>query len=432
MIIAFSFITLALLIKDTVPIGDVYVLRTLSQGTAFIIGLWWLFTQGGVEALRKYWLLGAYIVVLSGTVFVSNDAMRVALQVISLLAVSLFFVSFSERAAREPITHLQVLRIVMCALLLVCVGSLILYKIAPTLAYDQTVERLAWDNVHRFKGLFGKPAGIAAVSGILLGLCVFTRVHWVIRGLGAVAALLCLYLTLSRSFWVGAFVALMVTGAFYIPRKRVLVVMGVLGLILGIGVVSLMGTKVPAMEESKVLRSDSLENLSGRTTVWSLAIDRFWDRPVLGYGYTAGHHALLQSKGKDDGEISIEQVGLFQNENFSFHSGYVQALVDSGILGAFFYVMIMVVSIWQMIRYDSERQYPGILYCLVFLSISNLGETIVFSPATFQSAFYWYAATVALGLGSPRPQPDSVEEPVVAASPEFGHTRYPLLCRPDH
>ncbi len=432
MIWAFSFLVLSLLIKDTVPIGDVYVLRTLSQGTAFGIGLWWLFTQGSIEAVRRYWLLGAYIVVLSGTVFVSNDATRVALQVISLLAVSLFFVSFSERAALEPIYHLRVLRVVIGALLLVCVGSLILFKIAPTLAYDQTVERLRWDNIHRFKGLFGKPAGIAASAGILLGLCIFTRINWIIRITGAVSALFCLYLTLSRSFWVGALVALLVTGGLYARQKRALVAMGIVGLVVALGIASVSQIKVSAMDQPKVLRSESLENLSGRTTVWTMALARFWDRPVLGYGYTTGHHALLLARGKDDGEVSVEQVGLLQNETFSLHNGYVQALVDSGALGTSFYVMILLASIWRLLRCDSERQYPSILYSLVFLSISNMGETVVFTPATFHAAFYWYAAIVALGLGSSRTQSSPVEDHTVAVAPQSDNTRYPLICRPDH
>ncbi|MFO0729950.1 MAG: hypothetical protein U0231_15995 [Nitrospiraceae bacterium] len=226
MIVVFGFLILALLIKDTVPIGDVYVLRSLSQGIALLVGLWWFMTRGTAEAIRRYWLIGAYIGVLAWTALVSSDPMRVTLQVFSLLAVSLFFISFAEWATLEPAAHQAALRVALYALLAVCLGSLALYKVSPALAYDQTVERLTWDNAHRFKGLFGKPSGVAAAAGILLGLCAFTPANRIIRGVGAVAASLCLYLTLSRSFWIGSIVALIITAVFYVRQKRWLIVEG--------------------------------------------------------------------------------------------------------------------------------------------------------------------------------------------------------------
>ena len=356
--------------------------------------------------------------------------MRVALQVFSLLAVSLFFISFTERVTLESEAHTAGLRIALYALLAVSLGSLALYKISPALAYDQTVERLTWDNAHRFKGLFGKPSGVAAAAGILFGLCLFTRGHWIVRGVGAGAALLCLYLTLSRSFWIGATLASLVTAAFYVKQKRLILAAGAIGLVLVIAAATVVPLKMPALGESKMLRSESLENLSGRTAVWSMALDRFWDRPVLGYGYTVGHHAFFVSRNGRAGEFGSEQVDLLQKETFSLHNGYVQALLDSGAVGALFYVLIMAVTLWRIVRYDVDRRHPVVLYGIVFLGIANIGETVVYTPATFHAAFYWYAAAVALSLTGvrPSPAPEPVREP--SAPSPIESFRYPLVSRP--
>ncbi len=428
---AFGFLIVALLVKDTAPIGDQYVLRSLSQGLCLAAGFWWLFTQGSIAAMRRYWLILIYSAVLCGTAFVSMDSTRVLLQVLSLMAVTLFFMSYCEQAQHTPSMHNTAARMVIYALLPICLGSLLLYKVAPTLAFDQTVERMVWDNPHRFKGLFGKPAGIAAASGILLGLCAFTKVHWLLRSAGALSSLLCLYLTLSRSFWVGSSVALLVTAFLYVKRKGLLLVAGVGGLLLTMATVTIMDTKIPGLNQSRSMRSDSLENLSGRTTLWTLALARFWDRPVLGYGYTVGHQAFLYSRRAKGADVAGDNVDLFRNETFSLHNGYVQALLDSGGMGAVLYTIIMGITVWRIMRYDRLKAHAATLYSLVFLSIANIGETLVYTPATFHAAFYWYVAVLALGLRfNVEPLPAPHVEPVVLPVRERT-TKYPILSRPE-
>lgn len=431
MLYAFGFLIVALLVKDTAPIGDVYVLRSLSQGLCLAAGGWWLFGHGSIEVLRRYWLILVYSAILCATAFVSTDPGRVLLQVLSLSAVTLFFVGFCEQAEEKPAMHITAAKIAIYTLLPICIGSLLLYKIAPTLSYDQSVERLAWDNTHRFKGLFGKPGGIAAAAGLLLGLCVFTRTHWTFRVAGIASAIACMYLTLSRSFWVGAFVALAATLFLYVKRKGLLLACGIGGLLAVLVVLATLNINTSTLQQSKTMRSDSLENLSGRTTVWALALTRFWDRPLLGYGYTEGHHAFLYTRQGSKNDSSGENVGLFRNETFSLHNGYIQALLDSGGLGALVYVILVGLTVWRVVWLDSQKRHASTLYALIFLSIANIGETIVYTPATFHATYYWYGAVLALGL---RP----FNTPVITSSVVI-HTpadsvrkgRYPILSHPN-
>lgn len=430
MVYLFGFVMSALLIKDTVPIGDVYVLRGLSQGLALLVGLWWLFTRGTITAIRPYGLLLAYVGILCATAFISMDPTRVLLQVLSLVAVMLFFISFCAQLQTTPDMHTTATRIVLYSLLPVCLGSLLLYKIAPTLAYDQAIERVTWDNAHRFKGLFGKPAGIAAASGILLGLCAFTKTHWLIRAIGAIASMLCLYLTLSRSFWVGAFVALAITVLLYIRHKNTLIIVGIIGLLIALVAINVADTRVPAFNQSETLRSDSLANLSGRTTLWAYALTRFWDHPLLGYGYTVGHHAFISNNYGRSRDSSGEDVALFHTENFSFHNGYVQALLDSGGLGGLLYLVIMGRALWVVVWFDTTKSHAAVVYSLLFLSIANVGETIVFSPAIFHAVYYWYVAILALSLKSPH-LPSLIqrtESEPIAGKQET--PRFPILSKP--
>src|SRR5215510_12090303 len=96
MIYTFALLIAALIVKDTVPLGDQFILRGVSQGLALVFGLTWLFTQGPTGLYRKYALLPLYLLTLLFTILASREPMEVFFQVISLAAVVVFFVSFVE------------------------------------------------------------------------------------------------------------------------------------------------------------------------------------------------------------------------------------------------------------------------------------------------------------------------------------------------
>ena len=430
MVYAFSFLMAALLIKDTTPVGDVYVLRSLSQGLCLTLGFWWLFTQGSIAAVRRYWLILAYSGILCGTAFASTNSGRVLLQVLSLIAVALFFMSFCEQARQAPAMHTIAARIVIYSLLSICIGSLLLYKVAPTLAFDQTVERFVWDSSHRFKGLFGKPAGIAAASGLLLGLCAFTKVHWLIRATGALSSVLCLYLTLSRSFWVGAIVALVATIGLYVKRKSLLMIVGIGGLLFAIAMVAIMDTKMTGWNQSKAMRADSLEIYRAARRFGLLPSLDFGIAPCLGtatlsdtmLSFTAG----MPKRARFPGTMSIS----FAMKPFRYTMDmYKRCLIRVG-WGTLIYVVIMGLTVWRVMRFDTTKVHANVLYSLVFLSIANIGETVVYTPATFHATYYWYIAILALGL---RPSAiESLVPPVAtdAVAEPVRTSRYPLLSHP--
>ena len=108
----------------------------------------------------------------------------------------------------------------------------------------------------------------------------------------------------------------------------------------------------------------------------------------------------------------------------------MQALLDSGVLGAVLYLVIMGLTLWRTVWLDATKTHAAVLYSLLFLSIANIGETVVYTPATFHATYFWYVAILALGLRTSSVTSASPSvEPVVAAEPART-TRYPLLSCP--
>jgi O-antigen ligase len=418
MIWVFGLLITALVIKDTAPLGDSYVLRGLSQGPALAVGLAWLFARGGLDLFRRYWLVLAYLSLLPLTLFVSRRPFFVGLQVVSLYAVVLFFVAFVEERRGERQSTVTPITIIAAIYTVVCLGSLALYLLAPGYAYETTLEG------PRFRGLFGKSAMMGATAGLLLGFSFFGPWVWPLRLAGVAAGLPCLYLTGSRTFWVAGAVSLGGTAALYVKRKAVwITALSALALVLALAV--LIGDARFSFENrSQIIRAQSLETLSGRTKIWAIAMDKFWDRPLLGYGFTAGGDAF-ESRTIETRALSAP-VGLGPSWLMSLHNGYVQALLDSGALGASLYVAVMAAAFWGLLSRDRRKDYATQFYGLAFLAVANVGETIIFGAAVDYEVLYWYLVIFALSLDRLKePAPVRAARPAAVTAPPA--RRYPLV-----
>jgi len=389
----YVFITLlaALLAKDILPLGDRYVLRGVSEGIALTVGAGWLITHQFHRFAKRYVLILSYLATLVLTAFVSQRPLFVILQVMSLASVTLFFIAYVESSAPNRDTFRWNLLTVDCAFLLVCAGSLVLLVTRPQLVFEITPEG------NRFRGLFNEPAMMGAVSGLLIGLSAFGRLSWLIRISGALVAIPCLYFTGSRTSWGAAVAGLLITGIIYIRQKRAwMIALAFVGVIGGLGLV-ILDVHLASETKSKVIRSGSIGSLSGRTVLWDLAFEKYQDSPFLGYGFTTGSDALASDMG-DTLNTAFGVADRSQQKAFSLHSGYIQALLDSGAIGTSLYLSILCLALWRLFRYDQERLHGAEMYCLLFFSISNLTDTIIFGAAVFYEAFYWYLSALAMSV----------------------------------
>lgn len=411
MTIVLAILLSALLVKDVAPLGDRYLLRGLAEGLAFLAGALWLASKGSGLPWKRYWLLIGYMGVLVLTIEPTKGIYGIV-QVASLAATILFCIAYAESTAGDARLHDRLTFSLVVTLIVICGGSLVLLKLRPEFAYVETYSG------PRFKGLFSMPGMMGTAAGLLVGMSSFGGKYWMIRLVGILAAAPCLFFTGSRTFWVASVLSLGLASALYVKRSLIWLFLGG-GLFVAAAIVAIAGgVHLSQQDQAQVLRSDSLENLSGRTAIWNLAFKKFQERPMLGFGFNSGEvlEEELTRSIKGSGAVSSEEKFRY----FSLHNGYVQALLDSGMLGASLYVAIMITAAWKIFRCDGEKRYGAMLYCAVFFLIANLGETIVFGAATFQAVFYWYLAALCFGMRKSSFKTESTEPNLVTEN-DVGH-----------
>jgi O-antigen ligase len=134
--------------------------------------------------------------------------------------------------------------------------------------------------------------------------------------------------------------------------------------------------------------SESLRTLTSRTVLWEEAIDRFWDRPLFGYGLTA-------SRG-----IFFDTVGLGGG-----HNALINVMVDAGAFGVIVFLSLIGVLIRSA---RSVRRRPGVgddvpivLGALAFLVVNSVTAEFMATPGNVANIWFlvlagWVVALIRL------------------------------------
>lgn len=380
---------------DYVPLP--YALRAVSQGLCLALGGWWLLQHFSPGIARRYWPVLLYIVAIAASAAVAEFPGFVLLQGLSLCSVIVFFIAYHERQWRSGRAHQQdFVRYIVLTAGLITALSLLFAKLAPTLAYESMFAGFSGYEV-RFRGLFGKAGAMGAMSGLVLGFAAISVRNKPLKFAAMASAAACLGLTQSRSFWVASFFAGLCTLWFYFPkwRTRGVVIAATLGLTAAAG--NALSLSVDTAWAKRAARLDSVSGLSGRVGIWQEAFAGWRESPWLGYGFTLGATGL---PGHDPlaTKLNVIDTDPMELSRRTLHNGYVQCLLDTGLIGTLLYLLSMVVALWRLLKFDGDRRYPCALYAIVFLATANGGESVVYSGSVFPSLCFWASTVFALSL----------------------------------
>jgi O-antigen ligase len=389
--------------KDLLYAPIPYGLRSLAQGLCLAIGIFWLPLGVSTAVLARYWPILFYLAVLFIEAPFSSYPIFVFLEVTSLFSMVLFFIAYHETQRKRGLMGQDdFVRYMVIIYSVVIITSLLMARLHPGLVYDSL---FAGDSVGyeiRFKGLYGRAGAMGQAAGLLLGFSAITVRKLPIKlGLVAAAAI-ALFLTESRSYWIGAFVAGTVTLWLYFPNRRKRALVAVLICIVGYSIYYASGHRIDGAWLAQTTRTDSFGTLSGRTYIWTEAMKGIANSPWIGFGFTMGASGMLENNLSDTWTRNLVSDPR-QLSRVSMHNGYVQSLMDSGIIGTFFYLSTLVLAVWRAMKLDKERVYPTTMYALLFLCISNFGDSVIYSGTMFPSVCFWACAVFAMSLKEPLP-----------------------------
>jgi O-antigen ligase len=115
--------------------------------------------------------------------------------------------------------------------------------------------------------------------------------------------------------------------------------------------------------------------LSERVNWWKLAIDQFWRSPLLGSGFgNVGSRYFVFHK------IGLETTG-------AMHSAYVQALLETGILGTLFYLAMIICGLRFCVATAWMARPPVLcavnagIVCIVIVRSLTSSALVAFTPS---------------------------------------------------
>ena len=383
-------LVLFLIAKDASHVGDRFVMRGIAQGMSFTVGLGWIIVNLNRVQWSKYRLVGMYLLVLLISAFFSMFQKAVFLQLASLSSVVIFAIA-TAYSKNRPQIHNTMIVTTFLAYFVVCIISLMLIKLAPHMAYQ--VGNIAGGR--RFAGLFGRPAMMGAASGILLGISMFYKFHkskpvYILRFIAGLVAFICLTLSGARTFLVAMIISITITAyRKYGNMSRWILITCFIAFVIYI-FLEINQFKISEETRETTLRYDNISTLTGRAQIWEATIRALPQSPLVGFGFGVSGDALMKI-GINTNYFSNLQDSLIKS-NPTLHNGYVQAIGDSGLLGGVLYICIVLGSCLAYWHHQIFKIYTAEFCLVIFLSVANFAESLIFKASTWQSSLFWYLA----------------------------------------
>jgi exopolysaccharide production protein ExoQ len=250
----------------------------------------------------------------------------------------------------------------------------------------------AWRGIYMHKNGFGPFMSISAIVFFILAQTAQKNlqrawIFWTFCGISV------LFMALSKSSSAVVNLVIMGTCVLFLPilRLNFELMIPVLAGISSITVV--LYTLVLSNSEVvfDLLGKDS--TLTGRTELWTFVIDKIRESPWLGYGYGG----FWRGYDGPSGYVWLSQD--FQAAHP--HSGYLQLLLDVGLVGFLGYILIFFIGLQRALFYIKRMKTADGLWPAVFF-IFILGSNIAESGLVQENSFlYIFQTSLLLSLNLP-------------------------------
>lgn len=335
-------------------------------------GLFWMLRRPGVKAsLRGVlpWLLMAFIIFATLSITWGEDSGLVMRRTAAFILLCLAAYGFAHR-----LTNQDVMRFTLGV-----GGMMVVIGFLAELALGTFRP---WEVGYRFYGIdhannTGVILAMVALAAIALGSTTGRRkLFW------TVAAIALAFLILSKSraaalgfavgFWAWWFLgseSKVRTAALSLLAAALIV--PVILMVFEVNAIHMQAQSTLMMGRKE--DAETLQTFTGRLPLWEMLFSRYIDaRPLLGYGYDSFWNAR-----------HVLQVSMDQGWAIYFaHSGYVDTMLNLGMIGTALLVLIMIASGWRAHRFYRETQDRSWLFMVSIILLviaTSFFDTIIFA-----------------------------------------------------
>lgn len=359
-----------------------------------------LFYSYAIGRLRLPRLFYAWLAFFAALVGCSLYAVKVPFA----LTCSLLFLACYLYAVHLCVwlTQRVAIQVMMCAALLLCVGSIFVYYAIPSIGVMQawTAEG-GFGEIGRMKGLTGSANGIGFIAafGAAMAILYFRSVDFFGRCVALAlipSALVCLVLSNNRSSMLALAAALWVGFVFRRNAAPKILMTLTAGMVAATALVFFSDEIFALLSRSG--RAEEITSATGRSAIWSVVLDMWSQKPFTGYGYTSAL-AILPLDPR-----------LFHVAAHA-HNMYLELLFGGGL----FLLALFLFALWQTLRQAIRSGAVNEAALLVVFILRGLTEATPFSGMVGYASIA-FALTLALVI-APLVRARAAAAPVSAAGP---------------
>ncbi len=366
------------------------LLRPVMLTSSLLLALLW----SGKPATRAEWQLGAVMAVLVIAMLVpsllATDPDRALKEWLKLGLMAAYCVSFARALRHRAAARLYGIGLVVAACI---IGALLLGTYVGNMGLTlPTYEAVR----HHYKavainsGVMVNPAAFSCMFCFLCALCILrpSKLLWMI-GIGLL--IICSVFTGTRMPPLATAASLLLIALIAGMRSRKLPMRVVAWMIVFCACTSLAAVVYSSSRET-TFRTMSKAS-EGRWDVWSVALDKFAERPLFGYGYVSWRDDLvsrLPGEYKMTHEIAAMVAGGYHNE-------FMTALAEQGIFGAAAVIALFAYVVrcaWLLAfrRWETWRNGQWALFAAIFLVLrANVEVPGLFGYAQEPADFLAYS-----------------------------------------
>lgn len=259
--------------------------------------------------------------------------------------------------------------LLVSALGIAAIFSIIFALITPDYGIDfVSNNEVSWRGIFTHKQYLGRQMTLGVITCLHL-LLDKSKHRFLLLGL-LFLCLLLLILSSSKSALILLFFSSLLFPVFTLLKQgyrlKVAIFIFASLIVIGVGLLITINLETIVVD---LLGKDLTFN--GRTTIWSLALEKGWERPWLGYGYSgfwtsdAANYIL-----NNTWAIVAKKEGV----RFHAHNGLIEVFLQLGLVGLILCLLSFLRLCWRAINLIQATQKREFLWILQFLFISFLAN----------------------------------------------------------
>lgn len=329
---------------------------------------------------------------------------------LALLGYALLFTLVYQLFSRQK-QALDYLSILFIASILVCVYALFEffgYSLFPELAIDSSRLAALWGN----PGFLGGFLTLTIPVSLALVLDVKDRAtEAVLAAANLVLALPVLYLSHTKSAWLGVGIGLLILLLVKwrkLNLRLLMVSLIAIALFSAILIIAGLSADKDVGRRSANVNKINL-NESGRLFYWRVALSSLGKKPVLGYGLDTFNYAYRLNRPADWRLYDTEGKPVDKA-----HNQLLQTASNMGVLGLAAYLALLIALVGGLLK--GARRASGEKNTLIWGLTASIVAYLIFTQAYFStvvlSPFFWSLAAIGMALSENSYRSVSIKLPV--------------------